>query len=162
MAQGAASVPAGLGRRACLVGYRSAMPKVNARWSGQKVKFDIESASGHTVSIDEPPVFGDDLAMRPTEMLLAALGGCTGINAVLLLKKFKQPLKSLEIEVEGEQDEDWPRRFTKIQITFVTDWDGKHDKALVDQAIDMACNRYCPIHATLSQSVQIEHQRKDK
>lgn len=137
------------------------MPKVTARWSGKKVKFDIESASGHTVSIDEEPIFGDDAAMRPTEMLLAALGGCTGLNAVLLLKKFKQPFKSLEVEVEGEQDKDWPRRFTKIDITFVIGWDGKHDKAQVDQAIDMACNRYCPIHATLSQGVQIGHKRRD-
>jgi putative redox protein len=137
------------------------MPKVTARWSGQKVKFDIESASGHAVSTDEAPIFGDDAAMRPTEMLLAALGGCTGINAVLLLKKFKQPFKSLEVEVEGEQDKEWPRRFTKIDLTFVIGWDGKHDTALVDQAIDMACNRYCPIHATLSQGVQIGHKRRD-
>ncbi len=137
------------------------MPKVTARWSGHKVKFDIDSASGHAVSVDEAPVFGDDAAMRPTEMLLAALGSCTGINAVLLLKKFKQPFKSLEVEVEGEQDKEWPRRFTKIDITFVIGWDGKHDKALVDQAVDMACNRYCPIHATLSQGVQIGHKRRD-
>jgi putative redox protein len=137
------------------------MPKVTARWSGQKVKFDIESASGHTVSIDEEPIFGDDAAMRPTEMLLAALGGCTGLNAVLLLKKFKQPFKSLEVQVEGEQEKDWPRRFTKIDITFVIGWDGKHDSAQVDHALDMACNRYCPIHATLSQGVQIGHKRKD-
>ena len=138
------------------------MPKVTARWSGHKVKFDIESASGHTASIDEAPLFGDDAAMRPTEMVLGALGGCTGLNAVLLLKKFKQPIKSLEVEVEGEQDKEWPRRFTKIAITFVIGWDGKHDNAVVDQAIDLACNRYCPIHATLSQGVQIEHRRKDK
>ncbi len=137
------------------------MPKVTARWSGQKVKFDIEAASGHTVSIDEAPIFGDDAGMRPTEMLLAALGGCTGLNAVLLLKKFKQPFKSLEVEVEGEQEKDWPRRFTKIDITFVIGWDGKHDGAQVDHALDMACNRYCPIHATLSQGVQIGHKRRD-
>ena len=137
------------------------MAKVTARWSGQKVKFDIESASGHTVSIDEPPVFGDDAAMRPTEMLLAALGGCTGLNAVLLLKKFKQPFKSLAVEVEGEQEKDWPRRFIKIDITFVIDWDGKHDGTKVDQALDMACHRYCPIHATLSHGVEIKHSRKD-
>ena len=137
------------------------MPKVTARWSGQKVKFDIESASGHTVSIDEPPIFGDDAAMRPTEMLLAALGGCTGLNAVLLLKKFKQPFKSLEVDVEGEQEKEWPRRFTKIDITFVIGWDGKHDATQVDQALDLACNRYCPIHATLSHGVEIGHRRKD-
>lgn len=137
------------------------MKKAIARWSGHKVKFDIESASGHTATIDEEPALGEDAAMRPTEMLLGALGGCTGINAVLLLKKFKQPLKSLSVEVEGEQDKDWPRAFNKIEVTFVTSWDGDYDKKLVDAAIDMACNRYCPIHATLTHGVKIEHRRKD-
>jgi putative redox protein len=135
--------------------------KATARWTGDKVKFDIESDSGHSVSIDEPPIFGADLAMRPTEMLLAALGGCTGVNAVLLLKKYKQPVKSLEVVVEGEQDEDWPRAFNKIEITFHIGWDGKHDGKLVDEALDMACNRYCPIHATLSRGTKISHHRKD-
>ena len=137
------------------------MPKAIARWSGHKVRFDIETASGHTATVDEVPVFGDDEGMRPTEMLLAALGSCTGINAVLLLKKFKQPLISLAVEVEGEQDEEWPRAFKKIQITFVTGWEGKHDKEMVERAIDMACNRYCPIHATLSRGTKIEHRRRD-
>jgi putative redox protein len=94
-------------------------------------------------------------------MLLGALAGCTGMNAVLLLMKFKQPLKSLSVEVEGEQEQDWPRAFKKIEITFVTGWDGKHDKESVEKAIDLACNRYCPIHATLSHGTKIEHRHKD-
>jgi putative redox protein len=137
------------------------MVKATARWSGHKVKFDIESASGHSATVDDAPVFGDDEAMRPTEMLLGALGSCTGMNAVLLLKKFKQPLNSLVVEVEGEQNDDWPRAFKKIEITFVTRWDGKYDKESVERAIDLACNRYCPIHATLSHGTKIQHHRKD-
>lgn len=136
------------------------MAKAVARWSGHKVKFVVESASGHQAEVDEGPIFGDDEAMRPTEMLLGALGTCTGLNVVLLMKKFKQPLKSLEVVVEGEQEKEWPRAFKKIGITFVLGWDGKHDDQQVDSAIDMACNRYCPIHATLSQGVRIEHRRK--
>src|SRR5438477_10940856 len=135
--------------------------KATARWTGDKVHFDIESGSGHKAEIDEAPIFGDDLAMRPTEMLLGALGGCTGLNAVLLRKKFKQPLKSLEVEVEGERDEEWPKAFNKIQITFHCSWDGDTARTVVDEASDMACNRYCPIHATLSRGVKIEHRRKD-
>jgi len=137
------------------------MAKATARWTGSKVRFEIESGSGHDAAIDEPPIFGDDTAMRPTEMLLGALGGCTGLNAVLLLKKFKQPFKSLEVEVEGEQEKEWPRAFKKIDITFHIGWDGKHDDALVKQAIDLACNRYCPIHATLSNGTKIEHHQKE-
>ena len=137
------------------------MASAIARWSGHKVKFDVESASGHTAEVDEPPVFGDDDGMRPTEMLLGALGSCTGVNAILLLKKFKQPLKSLEVRVEGEQEKEWPRAFIKIEVTFVLGWDGQHDNEKVDSALDMACNRYCPIHATLSRGVKIQHKRQD-
>lgn len=135
------------------------MTKAVARWTGQKVRFEIEAESGHKAEIDEAPAFGGDEAMRPTEMLLGALGSCTGINAVLLLKKYKQPLRSLEVEVEGERDTEWPKAFKKIQITFHCKWDGDIDKKMVDQAIDLACNRYCPIHATLSRGVNIEHRR---
>src|SRR3989442_10734855 len=103
------------------------MTKATATWSGSKVLFDIESESGHTVQIDEAPIFGDDAAMRPTEMLLGSLGGCTGLNAVLLLKKFKQPLRELEVEVVGEREEEWPKAFRKIDITFHCSWDGDID-----------------------------------
>ena len=137
------------------------MAKAVARWSGHKVKFVVESATGHQAEVDEAPIFGDDEAMRPTEMLLGALGTCTGLNVVLLLKKFKQPLKSLEVVVEGEQEKEWPRAFKKIEVTFVLGWDGKHDDEQVDSAIDMACNRYCPIHATLSHGTKIEHKHRD-
>lgn len=130
-----------------------------ARWTGQKVQFEIESESGHKADVDDAAPHGGDLAMRPTEMLLGALGSCTGINAVLLLKKYKQPLRSLEVEVEGERDTEWPKAFRKIQITFHCKWDGHIDSKMVDQAIDLACNRYCPIHATLSRGVKIEHRR---
>jgi len=148
-------------RRDCPEYMVAPMTRTVARWTGTKVLFDIESASGHTVQIDEAPIFGDDAAMRPTEMLLGALGGCTGLNAVLLLKKFKQPLHALDVEVEGEREEEWPKAFKSIRVTFNCTWDGDIDKKLVDQALDWACNRYCPIHATLSRGVPIEHRRKD-
>ncbi len=88
------------------------MAKATATWAGHKVKFDIESESAHSVSVDDAPVFG-------------------------------------------------PRAFKKIEITFVLGWDGKYDKEKVDQAIDLACNRYCPIHATLTHGTKVEHRRKD-
>jgi putative redox protein len=137
------------------------MQKAVARWSGQKVKFEIRANSGHNADIDEPPQFGDDEGMRPTEMLLGALGGCTGINAVLLLKKFHQPFKSLDVEVEGDQATEWPHAFTEIRINFKVGWDGKPDKQLVENALDMAVNKYCPVDATLTQGTKIKFKRSD-
>lgn len=137
------------------------MQKAVARWSGQKVKFEIRANSGHSADVDEPPAFGDDDGMRPTEMLLGALGACTGINAVLLLKKFKQPFKALDVEVEGDQETEWPHAFSEIRINFKVGWDGKHDKQLVENALDMAVNKYCPVDATLSNGTKIKYKRSD-
>jgi putative redox protein len=135
--------------------------KAVAHWTGKKVKFEVQAESGHTAVADEPPMFGDDEGMRPTEMLLGALGACTGVNAALLLKKYKQPYKALDVEVVGEQEEEWPKRFKKIEITFRIEWDGKHDKDVVERALDDACHKYCPVHATLEGHTEVTHRRKD-
>lgn len=128
-----------------------------ARWAGHKVRFQIQAGSGHEAVIDEPPAFGDDEGMTPTEMLLGALGGCTGINAVLLLRKYRQPFTSLAVEVSGEQQDEWPRAFTSIEINFVIGWDGDHDEEKVRRALDDACNKYCPVDATLTRGTRISH-----
>ncbi len=139
------------------------MGRATAVWLGHKVKFDVRAASGHSALVDEPPAFGEDEGMRPTEMLLGALGSCTGVNAVLLLKKFKQPYRSLSVEVAGEQEKEWPHAFTSLEITFVIGWEpgAKPDKDLVEEALDMACNKYCPVHATLKNGTRIAHRRRD-
>jgi putative redox protein len=137
------------------------MQKAVARWSGQKVKFEIRANSGHNADVDEPPAFGDDDGMRPTEMLLGALGACTGINAVLLLKKFRQPLTALDVEVEGDQEKEWPHAFTEIRINFKIGWEGEQDKQLVENALDMAVNKYCPVDATLSHGTKITVKSSD-
>ena len=144
------------------------MQKIVAVWQGQArdngqpiTTFEIEAGTGHKAMVDEPPAFGDDLGMRPTELLLGALGACTGINAVLLLRKYKQPYRSLKVEVEGDQQPDWPHAFTNIRITFAIDWEGKFDAKLVDDALDQACNKYCPVDATLTLGARIAFKRRD-
>ena len=139
------------------------MQKATARWAGQKVKFVVESRSGHQAVADEHAPFGDDEGMRPTELLLGALGCCTGVNAVLLLKKFKQRHTSLAVECQGEQEEHWPYRFTSMQISFVIGWEDGFtpDDQLVAKALDYACNRYCPVDATLTHGTRISHRRVD-
>ena len=121
----------------------------------------MQPESGHTVHVDSASDIGDDSGVRPTEMMLGSLATCTGVNVALLLRKFRQPLAALSIEVDGDQEPDWPKRFTKLRLTFVLAWDGEPDQQLVDKAIDLACNRYCPVHATLSHGVEIEVARRE-
>jgi len=142
--------------------------RVTAVWQGKTrangtpiTTFEVKAASGHTAMVDEPPAFGDDLGMRPTEMLLGALGSCTGVNAVLLLRKYRQPFRTLQVEVEGDQQPDWPHAFTQIRIVFAIEWEGEIDAKLVDDALDQACNKYCPVDATLTHGTRIEFKRRD-
>lgn len=138
------------------------MQRAVARWNGKKVGFTVHSASGHQAEVDEPPILGEDRGMRPTEMLLGALGACTGINAVLLLKKFKQQYTSLEVEVEGHQEGEWPHAFTDVRITFLIGWSQGFtpDPELVEKALDMACNRYCPVDATLTRGTRVSYSHR--
>ena len=83
------------------------------------------------------------------------------LEAVLLLRKYKQPFGSVQVEVEGDQQPDWPHAFTQIRITFVIGWQGKFDRKLVDEALDLACNKYCPVDATLTHGTKIAVDRRD-
>jgi uncharacterized OsmC-like protein len=122
---------------------------VTGRWSGTPFQFDITGPRGHTVSADEPPPLGLDHGMTPSEMLLGALAACSAISAVSLLQKMRQPLRSLFVRVEGNQQSDWPKAFTDIHMQFLIGGDGSFDEALVKKAIDLATTRYCPVSATI-------------
>src|SRR5438105_9642866 len=126
-------------------------------WSGSKTTFDVAGVkSGQHAAADSAEPLGAGAGLKPTEMLLGALGACAGVNVVLLLNKMRQPLRSLEIRVEGDQEEEWPQRFTEIRVEFVLGWSGPVDDALVEKAIDLSCHRYCPVHATLEAGVPIK------
>lgn len=144
------------------------MTRVAVNWHGDRrdtgapiTAFTVRSGSGHQAELDEHAPFGDDQGMRPTEMLLGALGGCTGVNAVLLLQKYRQPFTALTVEVEGDAAAEWPKAFTAIRVTFAITWSGEFDEALVARALDDACNRYCPVDATLTHGTAIQVQRRD-
>jgi putative redox protein len=135
--------------------------RATIRWTGEKTTFDVEGGSGHTAIVDSAEPLGGDAGLRPTEMMLGALAACGGVNAVLLLKKMRQPLRSLEVHVEGDQEPEWPHRFTGIRMEFRIGWSGVPDPELVAKAIELSVHRYCPVHATLSEGVPIVHSAVD-
>ncbi|HEX6488482.1 MAG TPA: OsmC family protein [Candidatus Dormibacteraeota bacterium] len=137
------------------------MTTATVRWTGDRTSFDIEGGSGFHAQADSDAPGAADEAIHPTELLLGALGACTGVNAVLLLQKMRQPLRSLEIRVDGDRETEWPKAFTAIRIEFVLGWSGPTDDALVEKALDQSVNRYCPVHATLAHGVEISHRRTD-
>jgi len=140
------------------------MRSVRVDWSGEGLRFEAgtERLPGARIDVDEPEPLGGDRGMMPTELLLGALGGCVGMNAVALLRKRKQPLAHLAVHVEGEQAGEWPKAFTEIDVTFELAWNGTPDDEIVGVMLDRAVHSYCPVGATIaSGQAVVRHHRKD-
>jgi len=121
---------------------------VTSRWAG-KLRFDIPAPRARGVAVAEPKPLGDDAGMDPAELLLGALSACSGISALSLLQKMRQPVRTLEIRAQGHRQDDWPKAFNDIQLEFTVGGDGPFDKALVEKAINLAHTRYCPVSGTI-------------
>ncbi|HET9849206.1 MAG TPA: OsmC family protein [Candidatus Dormibacteraeota bacterium] len=121
----------------------------SARWSGEGLRFDLSDDQSHITLADEAPPLGAGRGMSPSDLLLAALCACTGITAVSLLKKMKQPMRALTVKADGDRQSDWPKAFTKIRLTFEISGDGPFDDALVRKATRLATKRYCAVGGTI-------------
>lgn len=119
------------------------------------LQFVGEASSGHAVVMDgDTSVGGSNTAVRPTELLLIGLGGCSGMDVVSILKKKKQDVRGLEIAIRGEKAENYPQRFTDIVIEFVVKGHNVSDEA-VKRAVDLSMEKYCSVKATLEGSAKI-------
>lgn len=87
--------------------------------------------------------------MSPTNLLLAALCACTGISAVSLLQKMRQPVQALTVRAEGDRQPDWPKAFTEIRLVYEISGSGSFDEALVRKATRLATKRYCAVGGTI-------------
>ena len=116
-----------------------------------------ESDSGHSVVMDSSPdAGGRDLGVRPMEMLLLGLGGCTSIDVVSILKKSRQQITACEAGIEAERADEVPRVFTRIHIHFVVS--GKDlDVSKVERAINLSAEKYCSASRMLEKAATITH-----
>ncbi len=134
------------------------MPAVKStlEWNGD-MSFAAE-LQGHRLAVDADPKFGGkDRGPRPKHLVLTALGGCTGMDVVSLLKKMQMPFDALAVEVEGESRQEHPQVYTRILIRYILKG-GQLDREKIDKAIALSLDKYCPVHAMLSPSVAIDHE----
>jgi len=123
----------------------------------EKMQFVGTADSGHAVIMDAPPkVGGTDSGARPSELVLMAFGGCSGMDVISILRKKKQDVTDLEINVSGETSENHPHRFTDIHIEYVVTGRGL-DEAAVKRSIELSLDRYCLVGATIGGSAKITH-----
>ena len=111
--------------------------------------------SNHWVAIDTPKeTCGSDAATHPMELVLLALGGCTGADVVSILEKKRVPLKGFEINIDAERADSYPMVYTKIHLEYV--FYGKNiDPKHVERAIALSQEKYCSVSAMLKPSVPI-------
>jgi putative redox protein len=113
--------------------------------NGHKIYLDASSENG-----------GKNLGPRPKALMLLALGGCTGMDVVSILKKMRVEFESLKIIVDGDLAEEHPKKFTKMRVIY--QFKGKDlplDK--IEKAIELSKERYCGVSASIKDVVEIEY-----
>jgi putative redox protein len=120
---------------------------------GGSYRFVARGDSGHSVVLDGMAVTG----MRPTELVSAAVAGCTAMDVVSILRKQRQEFTRYEIRATGEQREERPRVFTSFDVVHVLEGPAL-DVGAVRRAIHLAATKYCGVGASLAMGdAEIRH-----
>jgi putative redox protein len=122
------------------------MAQVLVKWLQNKQFVGIDS-SRHSVVLSTQDE-GNSVGVKPSEMLLVALGACTAVDIVDIMAKKRTPVSSLEIEVKGEQDSDPPWTYRKIHMIYRLRG-ACLTPASVEQAIQLSDEKYCSVAATI-------------
>lgn len=120
-------------------------------WVGEE-QFRAVGPSGHALLMDADRE--RNTGPGPMELLLLALGGCSGSDMVSILKKKRQQVTGLFISLEGERAPEPPRVWTKIKIHFRVVGKGIEPRT-VEHAIELSRTKYCSVAATLSRTAEI-------
>ncbi|MBN2464427.1 OsmC family protein [candidate division WOR-3 bacterium] len=130
--------------------------EADIRWAG-RMTFIGKAGSNHAVPMDSGPEFGgDSSATKPMELLLIALGGCTGMDVVPILKKMRQDVTAVELNIAAERSEDHPKPYTRIDIEYVVTGSNL-DEERVKHAVELSHEKYCSVTAMLGKTCPINH-----
>jgi putative redox protein len=131
--------------------------KARIKWV-QDVMFVGESGSGHSVVMDgAPEAGGRNLGVRPMEMLLLGLGGCSAFDVVLILKRGREPVSDCVVELDAERAPTDPKVFTRITLRYVVSGHGLDPKK-VERAVQLSADKYCSASIMLGKTAQISHE----
>ena len=119
--------------------------------------FEGVSGSGHRVTMDvAPEVGGRNLGLRPMEMVLLGLGGGTAIDVLHMLRKGRQPITDMRVELDAERADDVPKVFTRIHLHFVLTGAGL-DPHKIERAINLSASKYCSASMMLNKTAEMTH-----
>ena len=116
-----------------------------------------KSHSGHSITMDGPPeIGGENLGVRPMEMLLLGVAGCTMIDVVTTLKKMRQDITNCETNLSAERADEHTKVFTDIHIQFIVKGQDLDPKK-VEKAITLSAEKYCSASIMLGKTASITH-----
>jgi len=121
------------------------------------MQFNGRADSGHTLVMDaDDSSGGQNKGFRPMELLLVGFGGCTGMDVISILRKKRQEVTGLEMNVKGEKADSHPHIYKEVHIEYVVR--GKAvQKEAVERAIALSLDKYCSVGATLAKAGTITH-----
>jgi putative redox protein len=124
--------------------------KINLKRIDDAFHFEAKNEDGRTVHMDAAEkIGGRNQGVRPTQMLLMALAGCSAIDVVNILKKQRQQIDDFQIEVEGEQEDlkDAAKVFADIKVHFQLQGNIEPERA--KRAVELSMEKYCSVEKTL-------------
>ena len=121
------------------------------RWVPESKRFISTDSTGHSIVMSTPK---ENTGMKPSELILSALAGCSSVDVVDILAKKRTPLSHLEVQVTAEQEADPPWTFRKIYMKFLVKGKGLTEKS-VEQAIALSEEKYCSVATTLRGEAEI-------
>lgn len=133
------------------------MPATTITWV-EGMKFSAVSQSGHTVFLDAASqAGGENEGIRPMEMVLGALGGCTGIDVVSILNKMRVAYTAFAIDAEGARQEEHPKVFREITLNYRFDAPAEAEDR-IKRAVHLSQEKYCSVSAMLAATARIKTQ----
>ena len=130
--------------------------KARVKWA-DGVMFIGEAPSGHAVVMDGAPESGGrNMGVRPMEMLLLGMGGCTSFDVVEILRKGRAELVGCVVELEAERAGEIPKVFTRIHAHFVVSGRGLKESA-VERAVKLSAEKYCSASIMFAKTAKVTH-----
>lgn len=126
------------------------------KWLGKR-RFEGETESGHRVKMDiAVEKGGENTGPTPMELVLTALGVCTGLDVIPILEKKRVKLDGLEIKLEAERADEHPRVFKKIKIEYI--FQGKDLKGSdLKNAVELSADKYCSVSSMIKKTAELEY-----
>jgi putative redox protein len=119
------------------------------------MRFRSVGQDGVAVQLDSDAAHGGvGAGLRPMELMLVSLGGCTGMDVISILRKKRQDVTGYRIEVRGARQAEYPRVFTDISVRHIL-WGNDLSEIAIARAIELSETKYCPAHAMLSKATPI-------